>query len=539
MGQYGMDTIERNNPNGTLAMTFPPLADTAIVTTAQMQAIEARMFAAGMPVAALMEKVATRVARRLMARYPIAEFPHAGVLVGPGHNGGDALVVARELYHAGYRISLCLPLPRLKPLTADHWRYVQGLGVPAREPEALVGCDWIVDGLFGCGLTREVTGAAAAAIATVNAMAGDRAIPIASLDLPSGLHTDTGQPLGTAIRAQHTYCLGLWKRGLLTESGAPYAGTVERVDFDVPAGILAAELARHDLWRVDPSAAIARLPLQRPLTAHKYQIGHLLLVAGSRRYGGAALLAALGARASGAGMLSVAVPQALRDLVLAQVPEALVIPCPETSAGAIADLSGLDLSSYDAIACGCGLSLDGAAAIAPVLAAERPLLLDADALNLLAKVGIDKVSARSHPTVLTPHGGEFCRLFPQAVAGIPQPDRLVALRHAVASTGAVILLKGARTAIATPTNSGIQTHIVPESTPALARGGSGDVLTGMLGGLLAQRLSAAEAAIAAASWHAQTARWLAAERTTLGVDPVTLAGGLLPYLARQRECRHS
>jgi NAD(P)H-hydrate epimerase len=501
-----------------------------VVTANQMRAIEELMFDAGMPVAALMEKVAGAIARRLEQLYPAASYPKVGILVGPGHNGGDALVVARELWHRGREIAIYLPLEKLKDLTAAHWQYLQHLGVVRAELEDCQTCDLIVDGLFGFGLERELTGMVADTIDAVN----DWQIPVLSIDVPSGLHTDSGAVMGKAIRATHTLCLGLWKRGLLSEAAVTYTGELERIDFDIPSQLVEAILGedRGNLWRIDPVLALAQLPRHRSQDVHKYRMGHLLLIAGSRQYGGAAILSALGARASGVGMLSVAVPQSLRDLVLSQVPEALVICCAETSTGAIARLpQDLDLTKYQTIACGPGLSLEAQTAIEQVLAASCPLVLDADGLNLLAQLGLDRLVQRhqaDYPTLITPHWGEFCRLFPQFAHS---SDRLTVAQLAAAETGAIVLLKGARTSISFLTvsaqpSSG-QTWINAQSSPSLARGGSGDVLTGLIGGLWAQGLTGSTVAISAVTWHAQTALKIARQHTDMGVDPVTLAQNLL------------
>ncbi|HEY9646214.1 MAG TPA: NAD(P)H-hydrate epimerase, partial [Chroococcidiopsis sp.] len=161
-----------------------------------MTAIESRLFAAGMPVAALMEKVAGRIARRVQALYPLGARSRVGVMVGPGHNGGDALVVARELHLRGYEVMIYRPLTTGKELTAAHAQYAASLGIPmVDEVSALRGCDWLLDGLFGFGLTRSLEGAIADAIDQVN---GWRR-PVVSIDLPSGVHTDTGAVLGTAV----------------------------------------------------------------------------------------------------------------------------------------------------------------------------------------------------------------------------------------------------------------------------------------------------------------------------------------------------
>lgn len=499
-----------------------------VVTAAQMRQIESRVFAAGMPVAALMEKVAGRITQRVKALPRYRSGLRVGVLVGPGHNGGDALVVARELHFSGCEVKLYQPIETLKDLTAAHASYCHSLGLPVSNTVAsLSDCELLIDGLFGFGLERSLTGDIATAINQINQWS----IPVVSIDLPSGLHTDTGQVLGTAIQASFTLCLGLWKLGLLQDHALPWVGQAELVEFDVPLADIQAVVGTEPVRRITPAVAIAHLPLQRSLTAHKYTVGHELLVCGSRRYVGAAVLAGLGARASGVGMVTIAVPETIKPWLSDRLPEALIVGCPETATGAIAELP-LELVAYDAIACGPGMTLDALPVIQHVLASDRPLILDADGLNALAQLGATvSLQTRTAPTVLTPHLGEFKRLFPDLTDALR--CRLTAVKQAAALTGAIVVLKGARTAIA-------DAHTVwvnPDSTPALARGGSGDVLTGLTGGLLAQAIAAQqpvtplEVVKSAAWWHAQAGILAAQERTVLGVDPATLANYLIPAIA--------
>jgi NAD(P)H-hydrate epimerase len=497
--------------------------DQIAVTAEQMRQIEEEIFAAGMPVAALMEKAATLIAARLQQYYPRSQFPRTGILVGPGHNGGDALVVARELHLQGYQVALYCPFDKLKDLTAQHASYAQYLGIPCyRETAPLQDCDFMVDGLFGFGLERPLSGTVATAIDELNQWGK----PIASIDIPSGLHTDTGAVLGTAVRASQTFCLGLWKLGLFQDSALDYLGRLERLDFGIPAAAVWAVLPQPaPVQIVTKARARLSVPLQRPPTTHKYRQGHLLLICGSRRYAGGTILTGLGARASGVGMLSLAVPESLQLLVVSHLPDALTVGCPETAAGAIAELAPLaaDFSRYDAVACGPGLTLEAVNPVQAALTAACPLVLDADGLNVLAQLGTaSNLAQRQFPTVLTPHAGEFKRLFPDLPA--PQERRIEAVQAAARESGATVLLKGARTAIAAPEGS---LRLMGESTPALARGGSGDVLTGLIGGLLAQIAGTGQplaAVVAAAAWwHAQAGILAAQERTELGVDAHTLS----------------
>jgi NAD(P)H-hydrate epimerase len=500
-----------------------------VVTAQQMREIEGRIFEAGMPVAALMEKVAGLIAARIQALYPLTEGARVGVLVGPGHNGGDALVVARELHLHGYDVLIYRPIAKLKELTENHAQYAASLGIPFYEQiQALQKCDLIIDGLFGFGQTRSLEGDIAAAIDQLNLWSQ----PVVSIDLPSGIHTDTGEVLGTAVRATHTLCLGLWKLAFLQDQALEYIGKAELIDFGIPAMDVWSILGQPaGMQRLTPAVAKDLLPLPRPAVTHKYKQGHLLLICGSRRYSGGAILTGLGARASGVGMLSIAVPETLKPLLVSQLPEALIIGCPETQEGAIAHLpEDVDLSKFSAIACGPGLTLDAKLVVEGVLDAECPLVLDADGLNILAELRtIPTLLRRRATTVLTPHAGEFKRLFPDS--GELLPDRVSAVRKASQLSRAVVLLKGARTAIAHP---GGAVWLIPESTPALARGGSGDVLTGLIGGLVAQEAlqqQPLEATVAVAAWwHAQAGILAANERTELGVDAFTLTQYLMPVV---------
>jgi ADP-dependent NAD(P)H-hydrate dehydratase / NAD(P)H-hydrate epimerase len=506
--------------------------DRLLVSTEQMQQIESKVFAAGMPIAALMEKVGGLIARRFQVLYPRVSgetrYRRVGVLVGMGHNGGDALVVARELHFQGYDVAIYVPSEELRELTNHHYAYVSSLGVKiVDEANELGNCDVIIDGLFGFGLNREITDDLYESIELINQLS----IPIVSIDLPSGIHTDTGTVLGTAIRATHTFCLGLWKLAFGQEQAIEYLGKTELIDFDIPlADIYSVLGASPTMTRMTTARAIANLPLTRSPITHKYQQGHLLLIVGSEQYSGAAILSGLGARATGIGMLSIAVPKSLKTLVSHYLPEALIISCPETEAGTIKSLPELDLTKYQAIACGCGLTDRPSKIVKQILAVNCPIVLDADGLNIIAKLGIETAIAnRSHPTILTPHTGEFKRLFIK----IPTTNKIVAASAAAQASGAIVLLKGARTVIAGADGRSI---VIPESTPALARGGSGDVLTGLIGGLIAttsqQNLDMSEVVATAAWWHSQAGILAASERGDLGVEPLTLTKYLTTVINR-------
>ncbi len=546
--------------------------ESVVVNAAQMQAIETSIFAAGMPIASLMEKAALLTAKRIQELYSPCK---VGVLTGPGHNGGDALVIARELYLQGYQVTVYVPFSQLKELTSQHYNYGKNLGISFVEKlDLLTDCELIIDGLFGFGLTRNLEGEIATIINTIN----NWQKPVISIDIPSGIHTDTGEILGTAICATYSLCLGLWKLAYFQDQALPYLGKVERIDFGIPFQMVSSILTPHqgeskiftetiaqqffpssnlekrnqgdnkiftetiaqqffpssNLDRRNPAKikifteTIAQqfFPSSKPVITHKYQQGHLLLICGSNRYAGGAILTALGARSSGVGMLSVAVPKSIKPLLVNHLPDALIIDCPETDSGAIASVADLDLSKYSAIACGPGLTTEAQTVVESVLVANVPLLLDADALNILAENNCcATVENRNAPTILTPHSGEFKRLFPH----IALNDRINAVIEASRNSGAIVLLKGSRTAIATPPNPPFEggVYLIPESTPALARGGSGDVLTGLIGGLIAQKTATGDifagGVVLGAWWHAQAGILAASERSDLGVDAFTLS----------------
>ncbi|MBE9197115.1 NAD(P)H-hydrate epimerase, partial [Synechocystis sp. LEGE 06083] len=261
----------------------------AVVSAAQMQEIENWLFAQGMPVAALMEKAALQIANRLSLLYPPTKFPRIGVVVGPGHNGGDGLVVARELKLQDYQVEVLQPLDQLKPLTQNHADYGKGLGIPwVDDVQALAHCDLIIDALFGFGLTRPITGAIADLVTAINALP----IPVVSIDLPSGIHTDTGEILGTAVQADRSFCLGLWKRAYFQDRALAHLGQTELLGIGLPLQAIASVLGQ--IWPVQilgTEQARRTLPLSRSLVTHKYQQGHVLLICGSQQYAGGALLA--------------------------------------------------------------------------------------------------------------------------------------------------------------------------------------------------------------------------------------------------------
>ncbi|QDZ40082.1 NAD(P)H-hydrate dehydratase [Euhalothece natronophila Z-M001] len=497
-----------------------------VVSARQMAAIEQRIFDLGMPVAALMEKVAGLITQRLIDLFKGVS--KVGIIVGPGHNGGDAAVVARELHLKGYNVAIYRPLNKGKELTQAHLDYVKSLGVTiTNHLGELESCEVIVDGLFGFGMTRSLDGELANAVKTINQWS----IPVVSIDLPSGIHTDTGEVLGSAIAADYTFCLGLWKLAFFQDTALPYLGKPTLIDFGIPLADVEAVVKESTVVkRMSANLARSLLPLPRPLVTHKYKQGHLLIIAGSYQYAGSVILAGLGARKSGVGMVSIAAPASLKPMLVTHLPEALIIDCPETTEGAIAELPSVatQWEKYNAVAVGPGLTLDAQSLLSPILDAPIPLILDADGLNLLAQMNPEKtLKSRHQTTILTPHPGEFRRLFPNLDA----TDTITKVQTVAKASNSCILIKGARSAIA---GNNQETWVIPESTPALARGGSGDVLTGLLSGLVAQshpqKLSPTTITAIAATWHAQAGIMASQQQSELGVDAFTLTQYLTQFV---------
>lgn len=452
-----------------------------------------------------MEKAALAVSGLLLEQHG-AELERHGavVLVGPGHNGGDGLVVARELALRGLTVAIWSPFPRHRPLTASHLGHAAWLGIPrlSQPPDPAGAALWI-DALFGTGQNRPPSDQLQELLA-----ARDRLRPggLVAIDVPTGLCADRGHCLGeSAARARTTYCLGLLKTGLIQDPALDWVGRLERIDLGLPPALLATLPASQPLALGAGDLAQAPWPRPDPAAA-KYGRGRLLLVAGSRRFAGAAALALAGAHASGCGSLQAALPEPLAAGLWSQAPEVVLrraLPCDGAGHLQLTDLAGEDSSRLDALVLGPGIgprSNDHGSAGSPAGDEDSAwewlqqfrglLLLDADGLNRLASRGdgaLTWLRQRRGPTWLTPHPGEFARLFPHWAALPP----LQAAPHAADATGAAVLLKGARSVVSAPGQAPWQ---LSGAAAAAARAGQGDVLAGYAGGLAALALAAGQGA---------------------------------------------
>jgi NAD(P)H-hydrate epimerase len=484
---------------GPLPTAWPPAdADHVLVSGAAMAAIEEELFASGLPVEALMEKAALAVSRRL-AEQPGPKRQHGLlVLVGPGHNGGDGLVVAREWHLAGGRVRIWCPFERRRPLTEAHLRHARWLGIPLLEapPDPGDPALW-VDALFGIGQQRP---AGPLIEALLENRQRRRPGGLVAIDVPTGLDADDGGLLGgVAATAATTYSIGLIKRGLVQDTALRWVGQLERIDLGLPAALLGQPGGEPLLGLGATDQGSAPWPVPDP-AAGKYARGRLLVVAGSRRFRGAAHLALAGATASGCGSLRAALPQEVTPHLWQIHPHVVLEPglgATPTGGLALADMAAGWLDRLDAVLLGPGLGGVGPAGAPPAAEIEGPerqrwqdladfgglLVLDADGLNRLAAMGSDWLQTRRGPTWITPHAEEFRRLFPD-LAPLPRPEAAAA---AARRTGASVLLKGARSVVAAPDGRRWQ---LLEASPEAARAGLGDVLAGYAAGRGALALAA-------------------------------------------------
>ena len=468
--------------------------DHLLLSSAEMAALEEQLFSSGLPVAALMEKAALAVMARLRRDdcWPVLQRSGALVLVGPGHNGGDGLVVARELHLAGIAVRIWSPFERHKPLTATHWRHARWLGVAQLEqpPDPADAAVWI-DALFGIGQRRPLEPGLTALFEQRRRSGGGGLIAI---DVPSGLCADSGQLLGAAAAcATLTCCIGLLKCGLVQDSALAWVGQLERIDLGLPPGLLAALVPANPRLLNRGDHATAPWPAL-PAAAGKYGRGRVLLVAGSDTYRGAAELSLRGASASGCGSLRAGLPLAVAEQIWQHQPHVVVSAALPSDSGGGLNLEALPpqaLARLDAVMLGPGLGAGagpGESGIWGLLQQlEALLLLDADGLNRLSGAGaagaICWLRDRCGPTWITPHAGEFARLFPSLIDLPP----LAAAAQAASASGCVVLLKGARSVIAAPDGRRWQLGM---ANAAAARAGLGDVLAGYAAGRGAAAMAA-------------------------------------------------
>jgi hydroxyethylthiazole kinase-like uncharacterized protein yjeF len=457
--------------------------ETPLFDSAALRAIEQRVAGASGDVFELMRRAGCAAWREVLDRWPQAR--RMLVVCGPGNNGGDGYLLATHALRSG-RDAQVLSVDGLPPhseLAREARRAFLGAGGRAGVFDGtLPSADLVVDALFGIGLTRAPDPRMAALIDAINAHGAD----VFSLDVPSGIDADRGSAPGRAVRAAHTLEFIGCKAGLRTGAALEHTGslglaTLETEPFAAGVGPVATLIGAN---------ALPRWLRPRGRNLHKGRNGRVLCIGGDLGGGGAILLCAEAALRSGAGLVEVATKPAHLAPLLARLPEAMVQACDE--AGAVE--AALARADCVAIGPGLGRSVWAASLLQRVLAATAALVLDADALNLLA----ERPQPLPPDVVLTPHPGEAARLLGRSAADV-QRDRFEAARTLAARHGATVVLKGAGTVVV---GADGRMHVLAAGNPGMAVGGMGDVLTGVIAALRAQGLDAFDAAACGALLHA-------------------------------------
>ncbi|MBN2199916.1 MAG: NAD(P)H-hydrate dehydratase [Candidatus Aminicenantes bacterium] len=507
-----------------------------VLTAPQMRDIDRKTIEdIGIPGPVLMENAGLRVAAVVRGIVPRKERLKIVVVAGRGNNGGDGFVAARHLHNDGYRVETVL-LGRVEELKGDarlNARILRNMGLAPIEAESedrwsecrsvLRGAGAVIDAVFGTGLVRAAGGVFAAAIKDINACRGMKI----ALDVPSGLSSDSFQVPGPAVRADVTVALAAPKICHVLPPAENFVGKLVIADISIPQ-----ELFRDEDFRLEivEEKTILGLYRKRPRDSHKGTYGHLLVIGGSLGKTGAAALAGKAALKTGAGLVTVAVPRSGLAAVARSMDELMTEPLPETEAKTIAPEAAdrcLELCrGKDGLVLGPGLSTHPGTArflMEFLPRVKLPLVLDADGLNILA-ANPDLLSVLPRPAVLTPHPGEFGRLTGRSAAEVLE-RRLELVAEFSGRNDVVLVLKGHRSLTASPDG---RVFINSSGNPGMATGGSGDVLSGLIGGQLVQDKDVLKAAVAGVYSHG-LAGDLAAD--TVGQKALT-AGDIIRYLTR-------
>lgn len=488
-------------------MTPPPLPKSLYTAEGVRRLDRAAIEGCGIPGITLMERAGAAAFAVLRENWPAAR--RLAVVCGAGNNAGDGYVVARLAHAAGLAVTVleCAERGRLKgdAWTAAELAMTAGIVPQAFDAAFLAQHDLIVDALLGTGLAREVSGAIGLCIDAINGSG----VPVLAIDLPSGLDADTGSALGRAVFARATITFVGVKQGLLTGAGPDHCGRLYHNDLGVPVAVY--RTVDPSAERLDLSRWSAWLRPRRP-SAHKGHFGHVLVVGGEIGYAGAARMAAEAALRVGAGLVSLATRARHAAEASIMRPEIMCHPIEEAPAlGALCEKANVV-----AIGPGLGRSPWAVALLARALDCGSPLCLDADGLNLLAEEPM-----RRDDWVLTPHPGEAGRLLGCDTEAV-QADRFEAAREVQRRYGGVVVLKGAGTLVCDREG---RIAVCEAGNAGMASGGMGDILTGVIAGLIAQGLSPDEAAALGVCLHA-----LAGDRAALAGQRGTLAMDLMPHL---------
>ena len=505
-----------------------------VVTIEQMRDLERRAVASGISEDSMMETAGLSLARRIGQMFVSIRGTRVVVLVGPGNNGGDGMVAARYLADWGALVTLYMTAVRrrddkFEDCRARRVRVVEsGDDIGHLQLASYVSlADVVVDAVLGIGADRPLNDSLRPIFEEVGRLKREQpSLNYVAVDVPTGVNADSGWTDDACFNATTTLTLGAPKVGLLRFPAASVTGELEVMSIGLPA-----DVDGGITLDLDDETAIAPLLPDRPLDGHKGSFGSVLLIAGSRQFIGAPVLAATAAYRSGAGLVTLAAPETASRLAGPSVLEQVHLPLPETPEGHAAPegaailRDAIDKASAAVIGPGLGDVASVRGLLQALLLTEPPIttpvVMDADALNALAQTYRWWESLMA-PAVLTPHPGEMSRLLSRSISAV-QDDRIETAKEATSRWGQVVVLKGAHTVIAAPDG---RTSVSPFSNPALATAGTGDVLSGIIGGLLAQGLEPYHAARLGVFLHAK-----AGEAVSISTGPSgLLASDLLPEI---------
>lgn len=441
------------------------------------------------------------------------------ILCGGGNNGGDGLVIARLLHNQGrdVKIFLASKPAEIKGDAKVNYNAAVKFGIKIYPINKFLhshfqslNCNLvIIDALLGTGLSKEVRAPISDVIKKINSMSS----PVVSVDIPSGISSDTGQVMGSAVKAHHTVTFGLPKRGHLLYPGAEYTGNLHIAEIGFPRNLLESKKIMVNL--VQKRDALSLMPERRPYS-HKGAYGHVLIIAGSRGKTGAALMAARACLRTGAGLVTIGIPETIVNAFQSRVTEAMILPLPDKGDGTLALKAADTILEFikkraNVLAIGPGLSVDKEITklVCLLISKSRvPVVIDADGINAIAgKSGLLKKSMA--PVILTPHSGEMARLMRQG-SGVRgqglkddlrnniENDRINTAVSFAKRTNTYLVLKGVPTVIAAPDG---EAFINSTGNPGMAKAGTGDVLTGMISALLAQGLTPRDASVLGVYMH--------------------------------------
>ncbi len=497
-----------------------------VATAEQMRELDRiAIHEVGIPSLLLMERAAQGIVREALALLQGKERPQAVIFSGPGNNGGDGVASARLLLEAGVSVTMLLVGKREK-LTADTAAMEQLLlragGVMLDfcpdDPDQLArieAADLYIDALFGIGLNSNIRGGALTAIELMNRSPA----PVLAADIASGVQADTGCILGCATQAAVTVTFTLPKAGHYIGKGGLCTGRLVVHDIGIPRHLV--DALETDITAIDAELVRSFLP-KRPVDGHKGDFGKDYILAGSVGYTGAPILAARAAVRSGAGLVSLGVPQKIYQIAAIKCDEAMPFPLPDDEVGRLSESALMPvlqkLAECDVALLGPGLgrSAGVTSLVQSILQTVRyPIVLDADGLNAIAKNLSVLDRRRDCPTILTPHDGEFARLGGDLSDG----DRLGAARHFAEAHGCLLVLKGHCTLIVLPNG---EAFLNTTGNSGMAKGGSGDVLSGILLGLLGQEIHPVKAVVAGVWLHGRAGDLAAAQKGTYAMTPTDL-----------------